>query len=301
MTQMLMKGHTLTSRKGKEVYPLIAEVKEDEIRCRVLVDACTGAVTYRSFAEKPLFNLERHDSMWQALANTTGVFEYDTGIMVNENFNDTYRWVRSSKNRPVELENAPHRFILFDLPQCALPYSSVGSDMSRVACVSHIILLWARGGWRNAVITRPFSRLVPDLQSLMAMYSEARDAGHEGLMAKTPGHLYQRKRTADWLKVKPSEDADGVIISLHEAVSDTDDASKGLYKGKPLGRIGSVTMRMEDGSMATPHGIKHDLGREMYLDPQKFIHRWGEMSYMERDRQGGYRHPVFNRIREDKA
>jgi ATP-dependent DNA ligase len=125
------------------------------------------------------------------------------------------------------------------------------------------------------------------------MFIVARERGFEGLMVKSLQHLYEAgKRTAGWLKVKPSDDADGIITELHEAVSEA---------GEPLGRTGSITIKVEDGSTATPHGIAHELGREMHEHPERFIGQWAEFKFMERDRQGGYRHPVFNRLREAKA
>lgn len=298
---MLMKGVTLKSRKGKEPYPMVAEVKEDEIRCRVLVNPRTREVEYRSFAEKPLHNLERHDRMWASIAAVSGYREFDTGIIVNNNFNDTYRWTRSSKNVPMELDELEQRFILFDLPESKFPYIQLpDGGMSRTLEMENVLLAWAMGGW-GVRVHRPHSVYVQNRTALDKFYVDQREAGYEGVMGKVLHHLYERKRATTWFKVKPTDDADGVIIALHEAISDTDDEEKGLYKGKPLGRIGSVTLRLEDGSTATPHGIKHDLGREMYLDPQKFLYQWAEFEFMERDRQGGYRHPVFKRIREAKA
>jgi ATP-dependent DNA ligase len=125
------------------------------------------------------------------------------------------------------------------------------------------------------------------------MFILARARGYEGLMVKSMQGMYEAgKRTYGWLKVKPDNDADGVIVALHEAHA---------QDGTALGRVGSATIDVDDGSTATPHGISHDLGRDMFENPAKYIGQWVEFKFMERDRRGGYRHPTFRRLREAKA
>jgi hypothetical protein len=123
-------------------------------------------------------------------------------------------------------------------------------------------------------------------------FEDMQSAGYEGAMLKNAQHLYVRKRSWDWLKMKSELDGDGKIIDMREAVSEV---------GEPLGRIGSVHVLLEDGSSAWPAGIAHELGRQMMKNPDAFLGEWCEFVYMERDRQGGYRHPRFKRIREAKA
>jgi ATP-dependent DNA ligase len=135
-----------------------------------------------------------------------------------------------------------------------------------------------------------------DEDEVHVMYSRLRAEGLEGAMVKSLGHTYANKRTADWLKYKPEETEDGYIAGLVRAVS---------IHGEPLDRIGSITVYVPHGlsenSVATPHGIPHALGAEMFQNPDKYIGQWVEFKYMERDRQGGYRHPTFIRLREAKA
>lgn len=298
---MLMKGHALKKSLKHLNWPMIIEPKEDEVRCRVLVEKGHAfnlyddfTVRYMSYAEKPLHNLERFDAKWIELARRTGVYEFDTGFHVQD-FDTTYRWVRSSKGlKPDLLSIGPSvpKFILFDLPTCDLPFQQRLHRRSTI---------WGVAQQIGLNVTVPQYAVVPNLEVALTFYRTWRAGGLEGAMLKDMFHLYQRKRTYDWVKLKPCEDADGVIFDLVEAVSDTDDPEKGLFKGKRLGRIGSVGIRMEDGSEAYAHGIKHDLGREMFLKPERFLGEWAELEFMERDRQGGYRHPVFKRLREAKA
>lgn len=294
----LMKGHKWRDHKHKMTYPAWAEIKTDEIRCHVIINPQTFEVTYLSFAGKPLHNMQKFDVLFAELAMASGIFEMDLGFEVNGNYNDSYRWVRSSSGIPEDLVNATCKFLLFDLPHLN------ESEYRDRYYLLHQLTVTALGVFDEPAVQfcMPWGQVVHDAAAVDALFLRVRAAGHEGLMVKTYSHLYQRgKRSYGWLKVKPEDDADGTITALHEAISDTDDPSKGLYVGKRLGRIGSVTIAVDDGSTATPHGIPHDLGVDMFQNPEKYVGQWAEFKYMERDRQGGYRHPVFHRLREAKA
>lgn len=287
MAAKLMKGKVWADRKHKMTYPAWVEIKHDEIRCRVIVDLEWRDVQFLSYAEKPLHNMERFAADWVEIARSTGYTEFDTGFEANKNFNDSYRWVRSSKGLPPDLEDVPTAFLLFDLPQLTdTPFEQRMVERHRVAVLAAEIdfnLFQPAGSWAH------------EEESVDKMFNVARERGFEGLMIKSLSHTYEPgKRIDGWLKMKPENDADGIITALHEA-HDVD--------GEPLGRIGSVMIAVngETESWATPHGIAHELGREMYHHPEKFIGQWAEFKFMERDRQGGYRHPTFSRIREAKA
>lgn len=289
----LMKGHTWRDHSHKMTYPCVAEVKYDEIRCHVIVTP--DEVKFLSYAGKPLANMVPYwDTLFRALSEVTGYSEFDLGFEVNGNFNDSYRWVRSTKGLPEDLRNAPTKFILFDLPEIEDAYALREFHMDRVVEYAHHLHLYT--------MHRPLARTCLNKQEVDEFYVEMREAGYEGLMVKSMEHTYQRgKRIYGWLKMKPENDADGQIVGFEEAVCGKDQPEKGLKAGDLLGRIGSVLVHCEDGSQAAPHGIPHALGRDMYLHPEKYVGQWCEFKFMERDRQGGYRHPTFHRLREDKV
>lgn len=293
----LMKGHTwkdrsnAVKRDGSHVvtYPVMVESKHDEIRVQVIVN---GGVTFLSYAGKPLYNLERFAPMFFELAKYTGLFEFDMGFEVDGSFDKSNSWTKQSKGLKPELQDLPVKWYLFGLP-------SMGGTLKEQWDARWKIYTGNLNNRWN--ICLPTMMWAYDNEGVFRIYAAYRRAGYEGAMAKQPDHLYERKRTDGWLKVKPSEDADGVIVGFTEAVAGVDQPELGIKIGDPLGRIGSVTLRMEDGSEASPHGINHDLGRDMYLHPEKYLGQWVEFQYMERDRQGGYRHPTFHRFREAKA
>lgn len=302
----LMKGNCwkdrrdAKDRKGNPVvkYPVYVEDKHDEIRCHVKVLSADAPwefrpVQYLSYAGKPLANMEQFDHVFRTLACGTGYYEFDLGFEVNGNFNDSYRWVRSTKGIPADLKDAKFKFLVFGLP---VP----SGDTLKKQWLRRVEVVQYARDWVSVPFIVPYCVKCNDALEVETAFLRAREQGLEGVMVKQSNALYERKRTDGWLKMKPEDDADGVITELIEATATVADPERGVAVGDPLGRIGSVRVRMEDGSEACPHGIAHDLGRDMYQNPLKYYGEWCEFKFMERDRQGGYRHPTFFRLREAK-
>lgn len=289
----LMKGHKWGEYKHKIKYPVIVEPKVDEIRLHV--KRVIGGVQFLSYAGKPLHNLEGFAERFLEFMREYDLYELDMGFECNSNFNDSYRWVRSSKGIPADLENAVCKFMLYDIPDEGFfafnePYRERTErlrTMVEAMCQYgiHAFTLW--GVWASSEdgVLRAYERYIRE--------------GKEGAMVKDPEHLYQRgKRSKSWLKMKPEEEADAKIVGFIEAKASVD--SPGYSVGDPLGRTGSLMVLLEDGSTATPAGIEHALGFDIHQNPEKYLNQWIVFKYMERDRAGGYRHPSFVRFREDK-
>lgn len=298
----LMKGNQwhercdAKKRNGDPVvtYPVYVEDKHDEIRCHVIVDYNDPhgpRVTFLSYSGKPLANMLRFHGLFITLAWGTGHYEFDMGFECNGNFNDSYRWVRSTNGVPADLMGATFKFFIFGLP------SAEGTILQQ----HHYRVEVAQYAedWCSIPVLVPHFIQCADSEQVDAAFSYARHRGLEGVMVKQPDALYERKRTDGWLKMKNSDTYDGKIVGLLEAHASRD-FGDGVKKGDPLGRTGSVQLVLEDGSFASPHGIPHELGRDMHTNPDKYIGCWVEFDAMEIDRQGGYRHPVFRRLRDAK-
>jgi len=294
----LMKGHPWSARysrgKLRFDFPVYVEPKLDGIRAhlKVVHDACAGTpvdVQVLSYAGKPLHNLEQYARALLPWMRKASIKELDCEVVVNGTFADTYRYTRSSKGVPSDLRTAEVLLYLLDLPGLDAPYSSRKSILQAF----------------ERMAMQPYLRTLNDVlaaseEDVERAFERYRAQGLEGAMVKLPHARYERKRTYAWYKLKPEETADGCIVDLVEAVCGKDQPELGLVAGDRLGRIGSIVLRLEDGSTATPHGIPHELGVEMFQHPEDFLGRWVEFNFMERDRAGGYRHPTFVRIREDK-
>ena len=294
----LMKGNVwhercrAKKRNGDTVvtYPVYVEDKHDEIRCHVKILTSLNTnihpknrVLFLSYAGKPLANMEQFAHIFYKLYSSTGYSEFDMGFECNENFNDSYRWVRSTKGVPSDLTDATFKFYIFGLPEKNVP-------MYRQMQMRLEVVAYAKD-WVSVPVLVPFFQTATNEHDVDQMFAFARSRGREGVMVKQPHALYERKRTDGWLKMKTEADADGVITSVNRAFA---------LDGTRLARAGSVTVQMSDGSVARPSGIAHELAADMWLHPEKYFGEWCTFSYMERDRQGGYRHPTWGRLREAK-
>lgn len=289
----LMKGKVWDEHKHKLVYPIVGEVKYDEIRLHLQL--VFGGVNFLSYAGKPHSNMQEWHDFFYRWMSAYGIANLDMGIEVNHNFNDSYRWTRSSKGIPKEkfdkvsgkthpaLDSSMVRFILFDLPDSLQPYYDR----------RHTIREYAYDMSAHGLpVTVAEGKLLYTESEVEEYFLEVRARGLEGLMGKTLDHKYEQgKRIDGWLKVKPEETFDGKITGINQAFA---------LDGTPHDRAGSITVVLEDGSTADPAGIEWGLARAMWEAPDRYIGRWLEFKCMERDRNGGYRHPCFVRLREDK-
>ena len=284
MEGRLMKGYTFAKGKHKLKYPVHVEIKIDEIRADV-VCAVGAPVKIISYAGKPLHNLERFLYPLGQFMRNHNVGRIDCGVIVNGSFNDTYRWVRSKNGPPADLKGAYITFILFDLPDLTdMPYWQRIVHRNRAASLLR--------DYGVPTVT-PERHEASNEEEVYTHYEAARARGFEGLMVKSRDHLYEAgKRTYGWLKDKPENDADAKITGITEAVSEA---------GEPLGRVGSIQGTTEDGQAVSVPGIDHDTGRLWFADPSLIVGSWVEFRFTEMDRQGGYRHLRFGRVREDKA
>jgi len=276
-----MKGHTFAKGKHKLKYPAVAEIKLDEIRLDVRVIA--GQVRFLSYAEKPLHNLDGWAPVFEQFMGANGYSRLDCGVLINGSFDDTYSYVRSSKGLPDDLKRSTIEFLLFDMPEWKEAFRARCWQLDEVASDARA---------RGIPMLRPQRVHVYDEAGVEAAFLHAREQGYEGIMVKDWEHVYELgKRTYGWLKYKPENDADGVVVKVNQAIAED---------GTPHNRAGSLDVVMEDGSTCSVPGFDHDFARAIWAIPSLIVGKWIEFTYMERDRQGGYRHPRFHRIREDK-
>lgn len=295
----LMKGYAIQERDGKIIFPAVVEHKHDEIRAHLKIarspDGTEVLWDVVSYAGKPLANCHSLFESLAIAADVMGYTEVDCGFEVNGNYNDSYRYVRSTKGLPDDLQYASVKIFVYDLPEHR------GTYECRVSDVQQLVWRATTKRLRKGVDKLTYSTVaqltvftdLDDLDSRIdSVFGAVLADGYEGLMLKTLGGFYERKRSKYVIKVKPEDHADGKIVGMQEAVS---------LKGEPLGRVGSLQVVMEDGSTASVPGIKHELATELWVNRDKYIGKqWVEFKYMHRDRQDGYRHPRFFRLREEK-
>lgn len=125
-------------------------------------------------------------------------------------------------------------------------------------------------------------------EEVMAYYKQCRNMGFEGVMVKSRGHTYQRKRSFDWMKIKPEDTEDVRCIGIYEG--------QGKYKGA----LGGIIVRRK-GKIVRVGGGFSDHQRILYFrEPDRVIERTCEVLFTERTTRRSLRHPRFKRVRYDK-
>ncbi|WWY65352.1 ATP-dependent DNA ligase [Escherichia phage vB_EcoP_LHP] len=303
MSLAVMKGVAFTEKRLlqwlKEDGKVVVQTKRDEIRCTVVVDY-DGTVTYTSAQGKPLFNLQCFDSLWKMVSEVSGIYKFDTGVCVNDSFDLTKRTVRAATKGYVlngrkhhiiteKLPKQPVRtvyegllvaaFWLYDLPTLQgdeWDYQSRRIEMAEIVRIAG-----------NSVYT-PETEVVTSAEDAEDIHGKLIELGFEGSMLKRFNHPYREGRTSDWMKRKPEEEVDVEIIDWTPGK----DAFEGL--------VGSLVGRAEDGSIVSFSGFPMALRQELTDNFEAYRGRWAEVRYMQRDSQGGYRHPRFYRWHPDK-
>lgn len=304
---------------------VVIQIKRDEIRCVVEIVPCEEvnhkheagvchpsglAVRYTSASGKPLYNLGCFDQHWLAFSARTGKRKIDCGVSINDSFDLTRRTVMA-KTKQYDLsgntvntiagekkKDLPHyvgplraMFWLYDVIDHYGTYADRRRDMAKyamdfpsfLACPETFVI---ESGNSDTVIPQcEIDRAVADVES---HFQQALDCKHEGLMIKRFYHFWEPRRTTNWMKLKPEAEVDVEIVGYVEG------------KGEFAGLVGSLTGRAEDGSTVDFSGFTLELRRAISADFESYLGRWCEVQYMQRDAQGGYRHPRFFRFHPDK-
>lgn len=133
---------------------------------------------------------------------------------------------------------------------------------------------------------------VYDMDSLTELYEEKRAEGHEGLIVKDPQGIYKRGKKSGWFKMKPSEEADGVIT--------------GVVWGTPglanEGKVIGFTALLESGRVVDATNISRALMDEFTANVKEhgedYYNGWAcQIAYMEETSDGSLRHPSFTCFR----
>jgi small-conductance mechanosensitive channel len=132
-----------------------------------------------------------------------------------------------------------------------------------------------------------------DFYDTIEMYKQKFiDQGYEGAVLKTVDHLYQpsagSKRSTDWIKLKPQESTEGIIVDILEGEGE----HEGLV-GKFLVKWGGFTFEVSPGK------IKHDERRFIFNSKTNYIGMRLEFVYQQLNAYGKPRDTHAIKIRQD--
>ncbi|WNL63535.1 DNA ligase [Aeromonas phage ST21] len=277
-----------------------ADTKRDEFRCLVTIE--DGVVRYLSASGKTEHENIPHelDDVFLKLSADYNLDQFDCGLMVNNSFDLTRRVLRSA-NKPYDLTGGTHHTImdgtkknpvlvfegrlrlevfLYDLPERAFCYMDARELMNQLA------------GDNPDWLRTTAGKLCDSPEQVDALFEDAINGGHEGLMVKRVNYDWTSSRTSDWMKMKPEDERDGIIVGWNPGTPGTE------FEGL----VGSVIVEFVDGSKASCSGMTAEVRKDMTEHfVSKYLNRIAEVHFMQRDTKGGYRHPNFYRLHPDKT
>jgi DNA ligase-1 len=131
------------------------------------------------------------------------------------------------------------------------------------------------------------TRVTSDKQ-MEELYKKVLEKGGEGLVLRNPSMNYIKKRTKDLLKVKPTDDNEGIIINMIEG------------KGKDTGRMGALVVELKNNrsiKFKIGTGFTDALRQNFWNKKQNYKNRLVTFSYKGLTNAGKPRHPVYVRMR----
>lgn len=274
--------------------------KRDEIRCIVEVHPSAPSVNFTSASGKPLYNLDKHTETFLAIANEFGVYKFDCGVLINSSFDITKRVVRSSKEHydttGKEVVTLYDKKPTKKLPTGVLYFEGLLSTEFWLYDLPLVDKSWgSRFYMMNEMAYKAKRIFVPqtlpawDSDLVHQLYDSYIEEGLEGIMIKRRNFQYKYGRSTDWQKMKPVEEKDGVIVGFTEG------------QGKYSGLIGSVKVDFGDGTFTYVSGMDDATRKNISEYPQNYLGEVLRVPYMMRDSQGGYRHPRWGGLHEDKV
>ena len=119
-------------------------------------------------------------------------------------------------------------------------------------------------------------------------FDQCIENGLEGVIIKGVDSHYKCGRNTNWLKYKPSDTVDAVVIDLVEG------------KGQLKGTLGAVTVKLPNGNLTNVSGFKMTQRHDIWGNPQKYLDKTIEIRYDSYTKDGRLRFGRYLKVRGDK-
>lgn len=122
--------------------------------------------------------------------------------------------------------------------------------------------------------------LIKDNESVDRNFEKALNAGYEGLVLKSPNHLYKQSRSKDWLKMKAEDSIELIITDVYEG------------EGKWKGMAGGCICQYKDIKVRASSGrLSENDKKYVWEHTKEYIGKKIEVLFHEITPTGSLRHP----------
>ena len=248
----------------------VCEPKVDGLRVIITADMDNRRVTFATRNGNPMPSLDHlADEVLGLLGDRAGVWTLDGEAVSGKSFFTSVGDLRS------EAPAADARVWLFDIPSCEGDYGT------RRACLEALF----DQSCTQSLLLVPSVSCTPE-EAFLRFTAE----GFEGAMVKDTAAPYRHGiRSRAWLKVKDCDTTDGEIVDIVEG------------SGKCAGMAGHIVVRCGRREVSVGTGMDEATRRELLADRSQLIGRVAEVDFQMKTPKGSLRHPVFVRVRGDKA
>ncbi|QZB85156.1 ATP-dependent DNA ligase [Escherichia phage T7] len=325
-------------KKALDAGYLIAEIKYDGVRGNICVDNTANSYWLSRVSKTipALEHLNGFDVRWKRLLNDDRCF-YKDGFMLdgelmvkgvdfntgsgllrtkwtdtkNQEFHEELfvEPIRKKDKVPFKLHTGHLHIKLYAILPLHIVESGEDCDVMTLLMQEHVknMLPLLQEYFPEIEWQAAESYEVYDMVELQQLYEQKRAEGHEGLIVKDPMCIYKRGKKSGWWKMKPENEADGIIQGLVWG-------TKGLAnEGKVIG----FEVLLESGRLVNATNISRALMdeftetvKEATLSQWGFFSPYGigdndactinpydgwacQISYMEETPDGSLRHPSF--------
>lgn len=308
---------------------LIADTKHDGVRGNICVDNTANAAWLSRVSKTipALEHLNGFDHRWQKLLKddrwifpdgfmldgelmVKGVdFNTGSGLLRTKHIKvknyDFHNgdWDLKDKKAPFHLDPEHLKVVLYDIIPLDIIESGDDYSVMTLLRLEHVkvALPVLQDHFPEVEWCLSESHEVYDMDELDALYRQKREEGHEGLVVKDPRGIYKRGKKSGWWKLKPENEADGVVVGLNWG-------TPGLAnEGKVIG----FEVLLESGRVVSANNISQALMEEFtaacdtdtyHLAGINPYEGWAcQIKYMEETPDGSLRHPSFDKWRGTEA
>ena len=266
------KGKAMLARlyDGELPTSYVCEPKVDGLRVIITADLDQGRVSFETRNGNLMPSLDHlAGEVLHLLRYRQGVWTLDGEAVSGTSFFTSVGDLRSQ----APADDA--RVWLFDIPSC------VGDYRARRATLEALF----SESYAESLLLIPSVPCTPE-EAFIRFTSE----GFEGAMVKDTSALYAHGiRSRAWLKVKDCDTTDGEIVDIVEG------------SGKCAGMAGCVIVRCGRRDVSVGTGMDEATRRELLANRSQLLGKVAEVDFQMKTPKGSLRHPVFVRVRSDKA
>ena len=186
-----------------------------------------------------------------------------------------------SKKIPIDEEWKKIKFMVFDVPSSSEKFSNRINILDNIvkSCKSECPLIMTK------------HTIIKSKEHMKSMFNNIVSKNGEGIMLRDPNSFYEQKRSKKLLKVKPTDDAEAIIINMIEG------------KGKNAGSMGALkmqTLKKPFIEFRIGTGFTQAMRKNYWIKKTNMIGNTVTYTYKGLTAKGVPRHPAFMRLRVDK-